>query len=493
MKNQIFTLNLSNRKTDLIKVELTVTKGITNFNISGNSTKTVNEAKNKIRSIFKFNRLKLPYGNININLLPSDVKKVGSSYDLPIAISLLNYTYQFTNLDQYIIIGELSIKGDLISILNPIRIIKDGIKNGYKNFILPKSKFLYKHLFPNVNIYEAKHISEVINHLNKKKFLIPLNSNYTILELTKEDKDDLNNLINQESLVRALIIAISGKHSILIKGPVGSGKTISIKYINSLFPSLSNFKSIILSDIQTRNFNFNILQQKSNLVYLTNSINLTKMYGNTKNLGILSQANFGFIVYDEINLFPNKILDNLRFLLDNNEILKFNKEKYLDYPVDFSVIATMNPCPCGKYGTTEKCVCSMSKIERFNKKIDKFLLDRFQIHITIDNPESYFKKRSRYNINEIKNSISKCVSFQENRYKGEELSNGNLKENDISKYIKLSNEILIFIEKISQRYKLSKRRADNLIKIAQTIADLEDEGIINKNHIYEAIQYIINK
>ncbi len=487
MKSIVNTLNIEIKNTELIQVQSSISRGMTKFTISGNIDKEIREARNRIKSAFRYNSLKFPMGNLTINLSPANIKKSGTSFDLPIAISILSNHYDFSDIDKYIICGEITLTGDLVSIKNPIRIVNESRKLGFNSVIIPKSDFKFSYLFDDIKICEANNLKEVINHLRGFK-TIELNDD-SIKEDERQTEFDINDIIAQEGLIRALIIAISGKHNILIKGPVGIGKTVSIKSIQSIFPKLSHNKSIILSDILSRTRDENLLVEYPLLVYSNNNINNRDLFGTNKNLGLITESNFGYMVFDEINTYSKSVLSNIKRILDNDDIYKFDKEKFIDYPVDFSVIATMNSCPCGKLGTNEKCNCTMSEIERYNKKIDNALLDRFHIKILVDSPDKFYTANKTYDIDKIKNDIERVNDVQLKRYSDEFLNNGYLNSKEIIEFFDLDENIIQLLESISNKYKFSKRRMDNLLKVARTIADLDSKSKIEENHIYESLKY----
>ncbi|MFM1514428.1 ATP-binding protein [Helcococcus ovis] len=488
MKNLIKTYNFNKTEENLVYIETIKNKGMIKFTISGLISKSISEGKDRIYSTFKMNGLKFPYGRVITNLFPADIKKQGTHYDLPIAISILVNQGYIKYPGDYLVCGELSLNGDLVEIDNPIRIINFCLKNNIKNVIMPYGDYPYLSLYKDINIYMARNISEVINHFNGKNNLL-FNKNFVINENIIETS--INDILSQKALIRALIISISGNHSILIKGPVGTGKTFSIKSIKSLFLKLNSKESLILSDILTRFYKSNTFTSYPQIIYPKNNVSVNELFGNERKIGTCTMSNFGFLVFDELNTFNKNIIDKLKSLLDFDEVIKFNKKIYYEYPVKSTIIATMNPCPCGNYGTDSKCICTEKEIQNYIKKIDKALLDRFNIKLTVTSSKNISNVNSeKYDIEIIKSKIDNAKKIQLRRYDSDIITNGSLKNYQIKKYINVSENINNLLEMLKQKYNLSQRSVDNILKVSRTIADYEGHEEILEEYVFEALNYI---
>ncbi|MFM1572038.1 ATP-binding protein [Helcococcus ovis] len=488
MKNLIKTYNFNKTEENLVYIETIKNKGMIKFTISGLISKSISEGKDRIYSTFKMNGLKFPYGRVITNLFPADIKKQGTHYDLPIALSILVNQGYLKYPGDYLVCGELSLNGDLVEIDNPIRIINFCLKNNIKNVIMPYGDYPYLSLYKDINIYMARNISEVINHFNGKNNLL-FNKNFVINENIIETS--INDILSQKALIRALIISISGNHSILIKGPVGTGKTFSIKSIKSLFLKLNSKESLILSDILTRFYKSNTFTSYPQIIYPKNNVSVNELFGNERKIGTCTMSNFGFLVFDELNTFNKNIIDKLKSLLDFDEVIKFNKKIYYEYPVKSTIIATMNPCPCGNYGTDSKCICTEKEIQNYIKKIDKALLDRFNIKLTVTSSKNISNVNSeKYDIEIIKSKIDNAKKIQLRRYDSDIITNGSLKNYQIKKYINVSENINNLLEMLKQKYNLSQRSVDNILKVSRTIADYEGHEEILEEYVFEALNYI---
>lgn len=486
MSTNVKTINFQEFNTDIVEIETKILRGMNKFNISGFNSNRLNFSKERIILSIKSAGIRIPNGKISTNFIPSSTKTKTNHFDLPIAISIISKIYELYNLENYLICGELGINGDLIEIFNPSRIINCAIKNNIQNIIIPFGNYDFPKSILNVNIFPAKNLSEVISHLrNFKKITHSLPKSIKNLE----NSFDINDLISLQSVIRALIISITGKHNILIKGPIGTGKSLSIKSINSVFNQLQIRQKLILSDIYTRYFEKNISITSPQIVYPNLKVTSKKLFGTNNKIGEVALANYGFLCFDEINLFSKNILDQLKIMMDNDQVYQSNKIKIYEFPIDYAVIATMNPCPCGNYGTKNKCICTLSEITRFNKKLDLSFLDRFAIKITIQ--EFEFHSNNNYNIKEIKSNINKALLLQKNRYNSVNIKNGNINSKKIKKYISINRDITILLDNIISKYKLSKRSIDNIIKVSRTIADLNNRLDIVESDVLEALRYQI--
>lgn len=484
MEGRIKVVNLESKKDSIVEVDTRITKGMVKFTITGMISRTIRESNTRIKQAFKSVGLKFPYGNVITNISPADTKKDGTHFDLPIAISILKAQGLVHFNEDFVILGELNIDGSLIPINNPSRLINACVQNNIRNVLIAKGEYNYISLFDDLNITMVSNLKDAINFLNGKYKKEKMEYIYP----NKVYETTINDIISQESLVRALIIAISGKHSLFIKGPIGSGKSFSIKSLESILPNINIKEALILDDIKTR---FN-LENEFNLVpeihfaYINSTA--LELFGNSSKLGNIALSNFGILVFDEINLFSKKILDLLKLQMDNYQFYDENLDKYYDYPVNTTIIGIMQPCPCGKLGTNEKCTCTLGEINRFNTKIEESLMDRFQMKIFVNSPK-YTKTTNSYNINNIRKGIQNAYSKQEKRYQSNEIRNANINSNIINEKIIISDEIANILNLFMDKYKLSKRSYDNIIKVARTIADYENSDEIEVEHIYEAISY----
>lgn len=485
MINHIKTISTGNTD-NILNIKTNIKKGIIKFNIPGANSNKSELIHQKLKNTFNYLRLKFPPSNTNILISPTDNINISSEIELAIALSILDYQNEINIDDDYIILGQFGLNDNLLPLENPYRYMKLFLESDIKNIIIPFGNYNFDYI-KYKNIYYADNLKDVILHFKYNKTLLT-QSRYAYKETSYSYT--INDILDQKELIRALIIAIAGNHSIFIKGPIGSGKTFSIKTLLSILPKLNDYELISLNDINLRYNSNSKYTNLPNLNFIHPSISLNQFNGTKNKIGYIAKSNYSVMVLDEINTFSVSFLDNLKILMDkklsgeiSNDILK--------QPINYTIIGIMNPCPCGNYGTNRKCTCSINMINNFNKKINKSLLDRFEIKININIPNKYVEisDNNKYDLEKIRNCISIARKKQNKRYKSNQLYNGSLDSIKIRKNIFLDKTCINYLEKIKEKKDLSIRNIDNIIKVSRTIADLENEENILKKHIYEAIRY----
>lgn len=486
MFSNIKTINFNGLDENVVEVETSIRKGMLGFYIIGLVDKTVLESRHRIKSSFSFYNIKFPYGKVVVNISPANIKKIGTEFDLPISISILSLIKNIKIPKNTIFIGELSLNGKLIPLKNPYKYILSAIKNNFTNIILSKGEYPFIEKFTDINIYQFDNLYDLINSLENNLPIQEINSQY-IISKEKFLNITINDIIGQERLIRAIIISLSGKHHLLINGPVGSGKTRSVISIKSILPDLDFKKNINLSMILKELYDLSKIRLKP-LIYTPNiNDNKNKIFGGKK-LGEINSGSYGIIHFNELNLFSKKILNKLREIMDN-EISKISND--LPFLKDYVVIATTNPCPCGNYGSkTEKCTCSTAEISRYKNKLNNSILDRFQIKLNINKVENYSEKSEQYDLKSIKKNIHNCWKIQSERYNDINLNNGNVDILTLKNFLNISLEDFELISKLSKKYNISKRGFDNILRIILTICDYEKSYDVKKEYIFEAINYV---
>lgn len=481
MYSTVKTITCNKSRGRLNKIEASVQKGMLAFNILSNNKIEKTIIKNKIVNIFKYYKLKMPLGKINL-LFEENVKFNYASLDFPIFMALLKLTSNIEISDQYIFIGDLNLKGDLVCPENILVYLETVLENKNLIAIFPKDSYNFIKYFPHDNIMFAENLQEVIDYFSKKK---PLFSNKKIQIFDNKKFDiTINHVKGQDRLIRSLIIAIAGKHHILIKGPIGSGKTFTVEAIKSILPNLDPEKFLYLSKLYNFYYNSQNLIVKPLINKFDSNMSLSDIFGSANKKSYALLSTFGYMFFDEFNLFSKPILEELNLFMD----YRTDKE---NHPISTSIIACANPCPCGNFGRKDKnCKCSAASIHKFNSRISKALMDRFSICINIDMPSQFDRKDASYDLEKISKNINRAWKNQEKRYNNKVgIYNGNLNSKEVFEYIYLEDSVLEIIKNICNKYKLSHRQMINIIKLARTIADLEDEKEISDLHIYEAVRY----
>jgi len=490
MTTSIFSCSFNGIEGSIIEVEAHISNGLPAFHIVGLGDASVQESRERIRSSIKNSGLEFPRTHKTINLAPAELRKQGSLFDLPIAISILLSTYKINEekLKNAIVIGELSLNGKVKAVKGVLALAKAAKKAGFQKIFLSKD-----------NAKEASFINEleVIPVKSLKELLEFCKGN---LELKVYQKTHISNkntvenipiLIGMEKEKRALEIAITGSHNILFNGSPGCGKTAISRYAKHLLPDMT--KKEILET--TTLFSVSGLLNKDNPLIKTrpfrevhHTASLVSIIGggNKAKPGEISLSHNGVLFLDEIAEFPKKVLESLRQPLEDKYI-NINRIKYSHrFPSDFTLIATMNPCPCGYTKNKKvKCKCSDKEIQKYQNKISGPLKDRFDIFINVEKKSM----KGIFNTNTSEINIKSKINTAHIAQQKRNIKNSNLSVKDIQKYCKLDQKTQSILDKAMKTLHLSNRAYLKIIKISRTIADLEASETIKLKHLTEAIQY----
>lgn len=501
MVSSIKTIALNGIDGNLVEVQTDITGGLPGVEIVGLPDMSVRESKGRIRSAIKNSGIDFPSRKIIINLAPASTRKEGTSYDLPIAMGILAGLDEVMkeNLENTIFIGELSLNGKINHINGVLPMCIEAANLGIRRVILPKSNEKEAAVIKDLEIIGVNDLNEVINYLNKRINLKNANVNIEDIFNKKEREElDFSEVKGQENVKRALEIAAAGGHNCILIGPPGAGKTMIAKRISTILPDLTFEESLEVTKIHSVSGMLD-----SNIGIITkrpfrnphHTISQTSMIGGGRipKPGEISLAHNGVLFLDELPEFNRDTLEVLRGPLEDKNVIISRLYSKVTYPSNFMLIASMNPCPCGYYGSGEKeCKCSKQAIEKYLNKISGPLLDRIDLHVEIK-PVKYEKLNSEIKVEssrQIKERVNKARKIQYMRYKHLDLySNSELKPRMIDKYCKLNKECKKILELSFNKLGLSARAYTRILKVSRTIADLEDKENIEKEHLLEAIQY----
>lgn len=486
-----------------VSVETDVVNSLPAMSIVGLPDASINEARDRVRSAIKNSGYSFPSKKVVVNLAPADLKKIGTSFDLPIAIGILTEeeVLDSEKLKDYAFIGELSLDGTIRAVAGVLPLVLGLKEVGIKNVIVPKENAKEAALNGEVNVYGATHLTDVVNHFTETKItptVVDVNA-YLNSQTNQNYPFDFKDVKGQHKAKKALEIAAAGGHNLLMIGSPGSGKTLMAKCFASILPPLELSEALELTKIYSicgllPTDEPLMVKRPYRSVHHTASANGIIGGGSSPKPGEITLANRGVLFLDEMVEFPRQVLEVLRQPLEDGEIVISRAKHSVKYPAKFMLLGAMNPCPCGFLGDKEKqCTCSDFQINRYLSKLSGPLLDRIDIQVDVPRltpTELLATTEIEEDSATIRKRVIAARKIQAIRYKNDNiLTNSELTSELIKKYCQLDNKSQELMKVAIVKYQLSGRRYDRVLKLARTIADLANSENIQQIHLMQALQY----
>src|SRR3989339_1743611 len=497
--------SVANLGLETIKVDVEVnlaSRGLPGFDIVGLADKAVAESKDRVRTAIISSEIEFPQKKITVNMAPADVPKEGSTYDLPIAVGILSSVVNFTIPEKSLFLGELSFDGSLRHTKGAFLMALFAKEFGFENLFVPKDSANEAAAIKGLKVFPVESLTQICQHFTGQKDIEAVKYKPVLESSWDKAEFDMKEILGQEQAKRAMEIAAAGGHNLIMIGSPGSGKTMLARALPGILPPLNEDESLEVTKIFSASGDIPpggslVTRRQFRSPHHTASLVGLVGGGSKPHPGEISLAHRGVLFLDEFNEFPRSIMEAMRQPLEDGCLSISRAKQRVIYPADFMLVASANPCPCGYAMHPKKtCTCGPNQIAKYQKRISGPILDRIDLHIAVMPVDTTEFKDNQQNSEfleaseKIKKRVILAREKQRTRFASEAIhSNSQIDRKSVKTYCKLSQDVEEILRQASLKFNLSARSYMKMIKVARTIADLDNSEEISANHIAESLQY----
>ncbi|MFH0838063.1 MAG: YifB family Mg chelatase-like AAA ATPase [Patescibacteria group bacterium] len=505
MSSKIYSVELSGLDGLLVEIEVDTRMSIPSFSIVGLPDAAVMEARERVMSAVKNAGFPLPRGRIVVNLAPADLKKVGPRYDLPIALGLIAFSKLIpeTGFSDTVFLGELALDGKVRPITGILVSAEFARRRGFRRIVVPKENAREAAIIKGIEIIPVGHLKEAILFLNKQLCALPISPK--LIETDPTATVDMSMIKGQAQAKRALEIAAAGGHNVLMRGAPGAGKTLMARALQGILPDMTQDEMLEVTRIysvagQLPKQQSLVAVRPFRVIHHTASAVSIVGGGSVPTPGEITLAHRGVLFLDEVAEFPQQVIDVLRQPIEDGYITVSRAKATVTYPAKFSLVAAMNPCPCGYFGVEQqkgRCNCLKWRIKNYHQRLSGPFLDRIDIHLDVQPVKHSALLRSVSQAEtsaQVRERVNKAYQKQIRRFNGHKITrNSEMNTAQIEKFCVLDTESKNLLHTAIGQMNFSARAYYRAIKMARTIADLDNQDNIHPRHVSEALRYLYQK